>query len=146
VNHLDWLNSERVMRLIGFSPSPLRPPPCLDRASSASHNSNQLAAYEGKSKIIGIPEFMTELKAKPTRRSYLRQLARNDSLSIRMTLESMFLKKSKSTRKLRALKHGALGLHVLPLHAIADGRCSCLAAPHFAHPGKQLRTSCALEE
>jgi predicted DNA-binding transcriptional regulator AlpA len=34
--YLDWLNSERVMRLIGFPPSPLRPPPCLSRASSAA--------------------------------------------------------------------------------------------------------------
>ena len=34
--YLDWLNSERVMRLIGFPPSPLRPPPLPQRASSAA--------------------------------------------------------------------------------------------------------------
>jgi hypothetical protein len=32
-SYLDWLNSERVMRLIGFPPSPLRPPPYLGRAN-----------------------------------------------------------------------------------------------------------------
>ena len=44
--YLDRLNSERVMRLIGFPPSPLRPPPCLSARPAPQPNSNLLVANQ----------------------------------------------------------------------------------------------------
>ena len=57
-----------------------------------------------------------------------------------MTLEYMILKKWNVTRKSRAYKYAALGLHVVPLHTIVNGCCSCDAASDCAHPGKHPRT------
>jgi putative DNA primase/helicase len=55
-------------------------------------------------------------------------------------LESIVLKKRKIFNKSQALKYGGIGLHVIPLHTIADGHCSCTAGLDCAHPGKHPRT------
>jgi hypothetical protein len=46
----------------------------------------------------------------------------------------------KISQKLLALKYARLGLHVLPLHAIADGHCSCGSGADCKRPGKHPRT------
>ena len=48
--------------------------------------------------------------------------------------------KKKIFGKSRALKDARLGLHVIPLHTIAGGRCSCGSGLDCAHPGKHPRT------
>ena len=48
--------------------------------------------------------------------------------------------KKKIFRKSQALRYAELGLHVLPLHAIADGHCSCGSGVDCKHPGKHART------
>jgi hypothetical protein len=48
--------------------------------------------------------------------------------------------KKNISRKGRALKYAKLGLHVVPLHTIADGHCSCGSGPDCAHPGKHPHT------
>jgi putative DNA primase/helicase len=55
-------------------------------------------------------------------------------------LESIVLKKKKIFRKSQALEYAGLDLHIIPLHTIAGGRCSCGSGLDCAHPGKHPRT------
>jgi putative DNA primase/helicase len=55
-------------------------------------------------------------------------------------LESIVLNKKKIFRKSQALKYGGVGLHVIPLHTIADGHCTCGSGLNCEHPGKHPRT------
>ena len=48
----------------------------------------------------------------------------------------MVLKKKKISRKSRALEYAPLGLHVVPMHTIEDGHCSCEAVSDCPRPGK----------
>jgi putative DNA primase/helicase len=56
-----------------------------------------------------------------------------------MILRSTFVK-NRIFNKKRALMYARLGLHVLPLHTILDGHCSCGSGVDCAHPGKHPRT------
>ena len=49
--------------------------------------------------------------------------------------------KKNISRKGRALKYAKLGLDVIPLHAIADGHCSCGSGVDCQRSGKHPRTS-----
>ena len=46
----------------------------------------------------------------------------------------------KIPQRSRALKYARRGLHVLPLHAIANGNCSCGSGVECKRPGKHART------
>ena len=97
-----------------------------------------LVAYEAKSEIIGMMEFVIELKNKAIRSHHspkTRQLIWVLGRHWRTRLEFNI-----PTRKSRALKYAGLGLHVVPLHTIADGHCSCASGPDCKHPGKHPRT------
>jgi putative DNA primase/helicase len=48
--------------------------------------------------------------------------------------------KEKKLLKLAALKYASLGLHVFPLHTVADGRCSCKSGADCKHSGKHPLT------
>ena len=54
--------------------------------------------------------------------------------------------KKNISRKGRALKYAKLGLHVIPLHAIADGHCSCGSGVDCQRSGKHPRTSNGIKD
>jgi hypothetical protein len=52
----------------------------------------------------------------------------------------------KISQKSRALKYARRGLHVLPLHAVANGNCSCGSGVDCKRPGKHPRTPHGVED
>ena len=67
-------------------------------------------------------------------------MVRNANLSFRTKLERSVVKKRKVRRKSWALEYATLDLHIVPMHTIEDGHCSCEAASDCPRPGKHPMT------